>query len=177
MQGIFIPQNLKLHNPNQPKTRAKASSKASSSGEHVHLFCMVYDREKQEGFPSRTFVGFSCLIACRNMARGPKVSCCRHLVVFTCLWERGRRLRCNDTMHSPPCVLVVVCIVRKPRHCLSYNRRRGRIHLAACPPPFFLCFSKFSNKSILSFRFLSTVRRLNFGPAPICIPVVCVPFG
>ena len=29
-----------------PKPRAKASSKASSNGEHVKLFRMVYDRKK-----------------------------------------------------------------------------------------------------------------------------------
>ena len=49
--------------------------------------------------------------------------------MFTCLWERGRRLRCTHTMHSPTCVSVVVCVARKPRPCLSYSRRRGRINL------------------------------------------------
>ena len=37
------------HKP-APKPRAKTSSKASSSGEHVQLFRMVYDRKK--GFQS-----------------------------------------------------------------------------------------------------------------------------
>ena len=56
MQGNFIPKNLKLPERNPaPKPRAKASS----SGEHVQLFCM--------GFPSRILVGFSCFIACENM--------------------------------------------------------------------------------------------------------------
>ena len=46
MQGNFIPKNLKLPEPKPaPKPRAKAS-KASSSGEHVQLFRMVYDRKK-----------------------------------------------------------------------------------------------------------------------------------
>ena len=45
MQGNFIPKNLKLPEPKPvPKPRAKA--KASSSGEHVQLFRMVYDRKK-----------------------------------------------------------------------------------------------------------------------------------
>ena len=51
MQGNFIPKNLKLPEPKPaPKVRAKASPKASSSGEHVQLFHMVYDRKK--GFQS-----------------------------------------------------------------------------------------------------------------------------
>ena len=62
MQGNFIPKTLKLHEPKPaPKPQAKASSKASSSGEHVQLSCM------------RTFVGFSCLIACRNMGVNLKI--------------------------------------------------------------------------------------------------------
>ena len=32
-------------------------------------------------------------------------------------------------MHSPTCVSVVVCVVHKPRPCLSYSRRRDRINL------------------------------------------------
>ena len=32
-------------------------------------------------------------------------------------------------MHSPTCVSVVVCVVRKPRPCLSYSRRRDRTNL------------------------------------------------
>ena len=51
MQGNFIPKNLKLPEPKPaPKFRAQASSKASSSAEHVQLFRMVYDRKK--GFPA-----------------------------------------------------------------------------------------------------------------------------
>ena len=47
IQGNFIPKNLKLPQPNPaPKLWAKASSKASSSGEHVRLFRVVYDRKK-----------------------------------------------------------------------------------------------------------------------------------
>ena len=47
MQGNFIPKNLNLPQPNPaPKPQAKASSKAFSSGEHVRLFRMVYDRKK-----------------------------------------------------------------------------------------------------------------------------------
>ena len=47
MQGNLIPKNLKLPEPKPAhKPRAKASSKASSSGEHVQLFYMVYDRKK-----------------------------------------------------------------------------------------------------------------------------------
>ena len=41
-------------NPDAPnKARAKASSKASSSGEHVQLFRMVYNRKK--GFQAEHF--------------------------------------------------------------------------------------------------------------------------
>ena len=51
MQGNFIPKNLKLPEPKPaPRPQAKALSKASSSGEHVQLFRMVYDRKK--GFQS-----------------------------------------------------------------------------------------------------------------------------
>ena len=49
--------------------------------------------------------------------------------LFTCLWERGWRLRCTHTMHSLTCVSAFVCVVRKPRPCLSYSRRRDRINL------------------------------------------------
>ena len=38
MQGNFIPINLKLL---EPKLAPKPQPKASSSGEHVQLFCMV----------------------------------------------------------------------------------------------------------------------------------------
>ena len=31
-------------------------------------------------------------------------------------------------MHSLTCVSVVVCVVHKPRPCLSYSRRRDRIN-------------------------------------------------
>ena len=42
-QGIFVSKNLKLprHKP-APKPLAKASSKASLSGEHVQLFRVAY---------------------------------------------------------------------------------------------------------------------------------------
>ena len=43
MQGNFIPNNLKLL---QPKPALKPQTKACSSGEHVQLFRMVYDRKK-----------------------------------------------------------------------------------------------------------------------------------
>ena len=43
MQGNFIPKNLKLP---EPKPAPKPRPKASSSGEHVQLFRMVYDRKK-----------------------------------------------------------------------------------------------------------------------------------
>ena len=47
MQGNFIPKNLKLPQPKlAPEPQAKTSSKASSNGEHVQLFRMVYDRKK-----------------------------------------------------------------------------------------------------------------------------------
>ena len=42
MQGNFIPKNLKLP---EPKPAPKRRAKASSSGEHVQLFRMVYDRK------------------------------------------------------------------------------------------------------------------------------------
>ena len=41
---------------------------------------------------------------------------------------RGRRLRCTHTMHSLTCMSVVVCVMRKPRPCNSYSRRRDRIN-------------------------------------------------
>ena len=43
MQSNFIPNNLKLP---EPKPALKPGAKASSSGEHVQLFRMVYDRKK-----------------------------------------------------------------------------------------------------------------------------------
>ena len=43
LQGNFIPKNLKLH---EPKPAPKPQAKTSSSGEHVQLFRMVYDRMK-----------------------------------------------------------------------------------------------------------------------------------
>ena len=43
MQGNFIAKNFKLP---EPKPAPKPQPKASSSGEHVQLFCMVYDRKK-----------------------------------------------------------------------------------------------------------------------------------
>ena len=46
VQGNFIPKNLKLPHRPAPKPLGKASSKASSSGENVQLFRMVYDRKK-----------------------------------------------------------------------------------------------------------------------------------
>ena len=47
MQGKFIPKDLKWPQPKPaPKPHAKASSKAFSSGEHVQLFRMMYDRKK-----------------------------------------------------------------------------------------------------------------------------------
>ena len=44
IQGILVPKNLKLPEPKLgPKPRAKACSKASSFGEHVQMFRMLYD--------------------------------------------------------------------------------------------------------------------------------------
>ena len=43
MQGKLIPKNLKL---SEPKLAPKPQPKASSSGEHVQLFSMVYSRKK-----------------------------------------------------------------------------------------------------------------------------------
>ena len=43
MQGKLIPKNLKL---SEPKPAPKPQPKASSSGEHVQLFRMVYGRKK-----------------------------------------------------------------------------------------------------------------------------------
>ena len=43
MQGNFIPKNLELL---EPKPAPKPQPKASSSGEHVQLFRMVYDCKK-----------------------------------------------------------------------------------------------------------------------------------
>ena len=39
-----------------------------------------------------------------------------------------RSRRCTHTMHSLTCMSVVVCVVRKPRPCNSYSRRRDRIN-------------------------------------------------
>ena len=64
------------------KPRATASSKVSSSGEHVQFFRMVYARKK--GF--QAFVGFLCLIACRNMGVNLKF----HVsTIFLCLHGFG----------------------------------------------------------------------------------------
>ena len=46
MQVNFIPKNLKLPQPRPAPKGLRACSKASSSGEHVQLFRMVYDRKK-----------------------------------------------------------------------------------------------------------------------------------
>ena len=47
MQANFIPKDLKLPQPKPAgKPQAKTSSKASSNGEHVQLFRMVYDRKR-----------------------------------------------------------------------------------------------------------------------------------
>ena len=47
MQGNFIPKDLKLPQAKTaPRTQAKTSSNASSSGEHLQLFRTVYDRKK-----------------------------------------------------------------------------------------------------------------------------------
>ena len=43
MQGKFILTNLKL---SEPKPAPKPQAKASSRGEHVQLFRMVYDCKK-----------------------------------------------------------------------------------------------------------------------------------
>ena len=43
MQSNFIPKNLKLP---EPEPAPKPRPKASSSGEHVQLIRMVYDRKK-----------------------------------------------------------------------------------------------------------------------------------
>ena len=43
MQGNLIPKNLKLP---EPRPAPKPHPKASSSGEHVQLFRMLYDRKK-----------------------------------------------------------------------------------------------------------------------------------
>ena len=47
-KGNFIPKNLKLP---KPKPAPKPGAKASSSGEHVQLFRMVYDCKK--GFQAK----------------------------------------------------------------------------------------------------------------------------
>ena len=108
MQGNFIPKNLKLA---EPKPAPKPQPRASSSGEHVQLFRMVYDR--YEGFPSRTFVGFASFIACANMGVNLKFSCSQGCLVFACIWKCGWRLGCIHTMRMRTCVLVVVCVARE----------------------------------------------------------------
>ena len=94
MQGNFIPKNLKLP---EPKPAPEPQAKASSSGEHVQLFRMVYDRKK--GFQSEhLYVSRASLLV--RTGYEPENSCLKHFLVFQCLWERGRRLRCTHTMHS-----------------------------------------------------------------------------
>ena len=89
MQGNFIPKNLKLPEPKPaPKPRAKASSKASSSGEHVQLFrsawYMIARRVSKE-----TFVGFSCLIACRNLGMNLKIHVSNAFLCFNAFGNVG----------------------------------------------------------------------------------------
>ena len=124
MQANFIPKNLKLPQPKSaPKTQAKASSKAFSSGEHVQLFRMAYDCKK--GFQA-AFVMLHCL--CEHGCEH-EFPCFKHFLVFACLWEHGWRLRCTHTMRSLACVSVVACVVCKLRPCPSYSGRRDRINL------------------------------------------------
>ena len=59
-------------------------------------------------------------MACRNMGVNLKFHVSNNFLC-TCLWECGWRVRCTHTMQSLTCVLVVVCVARKPRPCLSYS--------------------------------------------------------
>ena len=56
MQGKLIPKNLKL---SEPKPAPKPQPKASSCGEHVQLFRMVYGRKK--GFQAEHLRILHCL--------------------------------------------------------------------------------------------------------------------
>ena len=120
MQGNLISKNLKLP---KPKPAPKPQPKASSSGEHVQLFRMVYDRKK--GKKSRTFVGFAFFIACANMGVNLKFSCSQGFLAFAYTWKcgrgRGALIPCART-----CVSVIVCVARKLRPCPSYSGRRDR---------------------------------------------------
>ena len=89
MHGGFIPQNLKLP---KPKAAPKPQHKALSSGDHVQLFRMVYHRVT--GFQAEHLqfcrkIGFSCSIACGNMAVNRKVHAPKDLLVFACVWQLG----------------------------------------------------------------------------------------
>ena len=81
MQGNFIPKNLKLP---EPKPFFKPWAKASSSGEHVQLFRMVYDRKK--GLQSEHF---SCLIACGNLGMNLKIHVSNTLLCFNTFGNVG----------------------------------------------------------------------------------------
>ena len=63
------------------------------------------------------------------MKGGQVATCFKHFLVFTCLWEGGRGLRCTHTVRSLTRVLVVVSVARKPHPCPSYSRRRDRFNL------------------------------------------------
>ena len=91
----------------------------------------------QEGFPSRTFVGFASFIACANMGVNLKFSCSQGFLVFARNWKCGRRSRCAHTMCMRTCVPVVVCVARKLRPCPSYSGQRvyGAKLRSKDPPP------------------------------------------
>ena len=58
-------------------------------------------------FPSRIFVGFSCLITYESLGVNLE---CHVFLVFASLWDCGWALRCTHTMHSTHvCVRSCVC--------------------------------------------------------------------
>ena len=123
MQGKLIPKNLKLSEPKPaPKLQPKASSSASSRA------CAIVRHGvwSQEGFPSRTFVGFAFFIACANMGVNLKILCSQGCLVFAHTWKCGQRSRCTHTMCARTFVSVAVSVSRKLRLCPSYSGRRDR---------------------------------------------------
>ena len=58
----------------------------------------------QEGFPSRTFVGFAFFIACANMGVNLKFSCSQGFLAFAYTWNVG-----TGQGALIPCVRARVC--------------------------------------------------------------------
>ena len=125
-QGNFIRRNLKLPDPNQPLNLGQRHLQRHLqvvSMCNCSAWCMIAGRVSKPNICGLLMP--RCLY---EHGYESEVSCFKQLLVFTCLWERGWRLRCTHTVHSLTCVSAVVCVVRKPRPCLSYSRRRDLIN-------------------------------------------------